>query len=54
MIPQAIKPGDIIGVVAPSEIIKNNEIEEIESSKTFFEKLGYKIKFGKYVKTNTT
>lgn len=54
MIPEAIKSGDIIGVVAPSETIKKEEMEEIESSKKFFESLGYKIKFGKYVKENST
>ncbi len=54
MVPEAIKAGDVIGVVAPSEIIKEEEIEEIESSKKFFENLGYKIKFGKYVKENST
>ena len=54
MVPEAIKAGDVIGVVAPSEIIKEEEIEEIESSKKFFENLGYKIKFEKYVKENST
>lgn len=54
MLPKAIKPGDTIGVVAPSEIIKNNELEQIESSKKFFENSQYKIKFGKYTRTNST
>ena len=29
MVPEAIKAGDVIGVVAPSEIIKEEEIEEL-------------------------
>jgi len=54
MLANSIKPGDTIGVVAPSEIITEEDIEQIENSKKFFEGLGYKIKFGKYVSTNST
>ena len=54
MLANSIKKGDTIGVVAPSEIITDDDLEQIESSKKFFEDLGYKIKFGKYVRTNST
>ena len=53
MIPSAIKPGDIIGVIAPSNIILEKDEEYIKKSTELFEKLGYKVKFGKYVRTNT-
>lgn len=54
MLANSIKPGDTIGVVAPSEIISDEDLEQIESSKKFFESLGYKVKFGKYVSKNST
>lgn len=54
MLASSIKPGDTIGVVAPSEIISDEDLEQIESSKKFFESLGYKVRFGKYVSTNST
>ncbi len=54
MLARSLKKGDIIGVVAPSEIITDDDLEQIESSKKFFENLGYKVKFGKYVRTNST
>ena len=53
MIPKAIKPGDTIGVIAPSNIILEKDEEYIEKSTKLFEDLGYKVKFGKYVRTIT-
>ena len=53
MIPKAIKPGDTIGVIAPSNIILDKDEEYIEKSTKLFEGLGYKIKFGKYIRKNT-
>ena len=53
MLPKAIKPGDTIGVIAPSNIILEKDEEYIEISTKFFEELGYKVKFGKYVRENS-
>lgn len=52
MLPQAIKPGDTIGVIAPANIIKEKDEEYIEKSTKLFADLGYKVEFGKYVRTN--
>lgn len=53
MLPKAIKKGDTIGVIAPSNVILEKDEEYIEKSKQLFEDLGYKVKFGKYVRENT-
>lgn len=53
MLPSSIKPGDTIGVIAPANIILEKDEEYIEKSTKLFEGLGYKIKFGKYVRANT-
>lgn len=52
MLPQAIKPGDTIGVIAPANIIKEKDEEYIEKSTKLFTDLGYKVEFGKYARTN--
>ena len=52
ILPKAIKPGDTIGVIAPSDLIREKDLEHINKSKELFESLGYKVKFGKYVSTN--
>lgn len=53
MLPKAIKPGDTIGVIAPANIILEKDEEYIKKSTKLFEDLGYKVKFGKHVRTNT-
>jgi len=53
MLPKGIKPGDTIGVIAPSNIILEKDEEYIQKSIKLFEDLGYKVKFGKYVRANT-
>ena len=53
MLPKAIKLGDTIGVIAPSNIILEKDEEYIEKSTKLFTDLGYKVKFGKYVRANT-
>ena len=52
MLPKHIEPGDTIGVIAPSEIIYERDEEYIQKSTKILEDLGYKIKFGKHVRTN--
>ena len=53
MLPYSIKPGDTIGVIAPSNVILEKDEEYIEKSTKLFEDLGYKVKFGKYVRSNS-
>ena len=53
ILPNAIKPGDIIGVIAPSNIILEKDEQYIKKSTKLFTDLGYKVKFGKYVIANT-
>lgn len=52
MLPQAIKPGDTIGVIAPANIIKEKDEEYIKKSTKLFTDLGYKVEFGKYARAN--
>lgn len=52
MLPYRLKPGDTIGVVSTSEPVSEEKMIDIESSKKFFEDLGFKIKLGKYLKEN--
>lgn len=53
MIPERIRKGDCIGVVAPSNPIVGENIEEIERAKQKLEKDGFKIKFSKNFYSNT-
>jgi len=53
MLAKAIKPGDTIGVIAPANIILEKDEEYIQKSTKLFTDLGYKVKFGKYVRENT-
>ena len=52
IIPERLKIGDMIGVVAPSNPIINENIEEIERAKEIIEKLGFKVKFSKNLFSN--
>ena len=49
ILPKAIKPGDTIGVISSSDLIREKDLECINKSKKLFEDLGYNVKFGKYV-----
>jgi muramoyltetrapeptide carboxypeptidase len=53
MLSKVIKPGDTIGVIASSDLIRKKDLDDINKSKKLFEDLGYKVKFGKYASTNT-
>ena len=52
IIPERLKIGDTIGVVAPSNPIINENVEEIEKAKKIIEKLGFKVKFSKNLFSN--
>ena len=53
IIPEKLKIGDIIGVVAPSGPIINEKIEEVNKAKEIIENLGFKVKFSKNLFLNT-
>lgn len=53
MIPNALKKGDIIGVIAPSDSIDLNDNEYIQKSSKLFEDLGFKIKLGNFVSSHS-
>lgn len=49
MIPNSLKKGDTIGVIAPSNSIDLDDNEYIQKSSKLFEDLGFKIKLGKFI-----
>lgn len=53
MIPAKLQKGDTIGVIAPSNCIKEDDLEYINASIALMEASGFKVKFGKYVFENT-
>ena len=53
IIPEKLKIGDTIGVIAPPNPIINENIEEIEKAKKMVESLGFKVKFSKNLFSNT-
>ena len=53
IIPERLKKGDTIGVVAPSNPIIGENIEELEQAKKIVEKDGFKVKYSKNIFSNT-
>ena len=53
MKPKALKIGDTIGVVAPSNPIVGDNIEEIKRAKEIVRQSGFKVKFAKNLYSNT-
>ena len=53
ILPNSIKKGDTIGVIAPSNPIIEENIEEIMKAKEIVEKDGFKVKFSKNLFSNT-
>lgn len=53
IIPDKLKIGDTIGVVAPSNPIIGDNIEEIEMARKLVEEKGFKVKFSKNMFLNT-
>lgn len=53
MIPSKLKIGDIIGVVAPSNPIIGDNVEELKKAKDIAEKNGFQVKFSKHIYSNT-
>lgn len=53
MIPNALKTGDTIGVIAPSDSIDIDDKEYIQKSSRLFEDLGFKIKLSEFVSSHS-
>ena len=51
--PNRLKIGDCIGVVAPSNPIINENIEELDRAKEIIENIGFKVKYSKNIFSNT-
>ena len=54
MLANKLKKGDTIGVICPSDKIKEEDIPEIKEAERLLKEKGYKVVFGKYVYKNTT
>ena len=52
-IPSKLEKGDTIGVVAPSNPIVGENIEEVEMARKIVEESGFKVKFSKNLFSNT-
>ena len=53
IIPARLKIGDTIGVIAPSNPIISENIEEVEKARKIIENLGFKVKYAKNLFSNT-
>ncbi len=53
IIPEKLKIGDTIGVIAPSSPIVGDNIEELNTAKKIIENLGFKVKYSKNIFSNT-
>ena len=53
IIPEKLKIGDTIGVIAPAGPIINEKVEEVKKAKAMIEKLGFKVKLSKNLFSNT-
>lgn len=53
IIPEKLKKGDKIGVIAPSSPITEKSLEAINNSILLMESSGFEVEFGKYVFKNT-
>lgn len=53
LIPNKLEKGDVIGVVAPSNPIVGDNIEEIKKAKEIIENDGFKVKFSKNLFSNS-
>ena len=51
--PEKLKKGDTIGVVAPSNPIVGDNVEELEKARKIVEKDGFKVKYSKNLFSNT-
>ncbi len=53
ILPERLKKGDTIGIIAPSDPIIGENIEELEQARKIVEKDGFKVKYSKNIFSNT-
>ena len=53
ILPERLKKGDRIGIIAPSDPIIGENIEELEQARKIVEKDGFKVKYSKNIFSNT-
>lgn len=49
MLANRLKAGDTIGVIAPDKALKSKDIQPLKNATRYFESLGLKVKYGKYL-----
>ncbi|MCI8589086.1 MAG: hypothetical protein HFG40_05470 [Bacilli bacterium] len=49
MLASKLQIGDTIGVIAPDKALKSKDKEYLENASKYFESLGLKVKYGKYL-----
>lgn len=49
MLANKLQVGDTIGVIAPDKALKNKDKEYLENATKYFESIGLKVKYGKYL-----
>lgn len=49
MLANKLRIGDTIGVIAPDKALKSKDIQPLENATRYFESLGLKVKYGKYL-----
>lgn len=54
IIPEKLKKGDVIGLISPSDFVKQDDLEYINKSITLMEEQGFEIKFAPNALKNTT
>lgn len=53
MLAERLKKGDTIGVIAPDKALKSEQREYLENATKYFESIGLKVKYGKYLVSDT-
>ena len=53
LLPEKLKSGDTIGVIAPDKALKSTEKIILENATKYFESLGLNVKYGKYLFSDT-
>lgn len=49
MLANRLKAGETIGVIAPDKALKSKDMQPLENATRYFESLGLKVKYGKYL-----
>lgn len=53
LIPNKLSPGDLIGVIAPSDPVFPHQIDRLQEGRSYLESMGFRVKFGENLQSNT-